>query len=200
MSRTALPTVFDPVQKTLHWTIAFCILALLFLGWMMTGDPALSEATRRSFYGLHKSLGLTVLLLAVLRIAWRVTHRVPALPGGLRPWEIWLAGAVWQLFYVLLVLQPLVGWMLYSLSPHKSLFFGLFPIPDLFSMPQVADVAGWREVLEGLHGFFGAAFAALIVLHVGAALKHHFVLRDAVLLRMAPAFLAPVLRLLRGER
>jgi cytochrome b561 len=90
--------------------------------------------------------------------------------------------------------------MLYSLSPHKSLFFGLFPIPDLFSMPQVADVAGWREVLEGLHGFFGAAFAALIVLHVGAALKHHFVLRDAVLLRMAPAFLAPVLRLLRGER
>ena len=143
---------------------------------------------------------MTVLLLTLLRIAWRVTHRVPALPGGLRPWEIWLAGAVWRLFYVLLVLQPLVGWMLYSLSQHKSLFFGLFPIPDLFFMPQVADAAGWKDILEGVHGFFAAAFAALIVLHVGAALKHHFVLRDAVLLRMAPNFLAPVLRLLRGER
>jgi len=196
----ARPHVYNPGLKTIHWTTVVVVLALLAVGGAMTSGLALSGPTRGALYGLHKSLGLFVLFLTLFRLYWRSSSQTPALPGGLRPWEIRLAGYVHKLFYVLLLLQPLVGWMLYSASPRKSLFFGLFRIPDLPFRPDWANSPSVIENLEDVHTTLAVILTVAIVLHVGAALKHHFVIRDDVLLRMSPAALGPLLRRLRGER
>ncbi|WP_300154413.1 cytochrome b/b6 domain-containing protein [Solidesulfovibrio sp.] len=183
-------TGYDPVWKAMHWLTVAVVLALFLLGGTMSrGTPFLVM--------WHESLGIFVLLLTLARLLWRATHVPPPLPGGLRPWEAFAAVAVHKLFYVFLVLQPLIGWGLYSLSSNTTLFFGLFPIPKL-PLGELAGQAA-RGVLAGAHGAGAASLAILFVLHAGAALKHHFVLRDNVLLRMAPDALAGALRKLRGE-
>jgi cytochrome b561 len=183
-------TGYDPVWKTVHWLTVATVLALFLLGGIMSrGTPVLIM--------WHESLGIFVLMLTLARLLWRTTHVPPPLPGGLRPWEAVAAVAVHKLFYVFLILQPLIGWSLYSLSPRATLFFGLFPIPKL----PLGELAGQatRGVLAGAHGAGAAILAILFVLHAGAALKHHFVLRDHVLLRMAPDALGEMLRRLRRE-
>lgn len=200
MPASVVSAGYPPLLKTIHWLTALVIIALLGIGWTMTGDLPLGGLSRGMLFSLHKSLGVLVLALTLLRLAWRVGHQPPPLPPGLKPWELRLVGLVHRTFYVLLLVQPLVGWAMYTMSPGKSRFFGLFRIPDLPFVPGFPHGGGAGEVLEGIHGFVAAVFAVLIVLHVGAALKHHFVVRDDVLLRMAPNVLAPVLRALRGER
>lgn len=190
---------YTTVMKAVHWTTAATIIALLLIGWSMTGLP-LPPAMRGELYALHKSLGVFVLVLTLFRMLWRLGHPSPPLPPTLRPWEIAAVHAVHRLFYLLLLVQPLVGWALYSLAPYKSLFFGLFMIPDLPFVPHPTDPARWLGALEGAHGFLAGVFAVLVLVHVGAALKHHFVARDDVLLRMTPTGLAAALRRLRGER
>ena len=180
---------YDAVWKTIHWLTVAIVLALFVLGGLMSRQTP-------SLVMWHESLGICVLLLTLARLAWRFGHTPPPLPGGLRPWEAFAAVAVHRLFYVCLLLQPLVGWSLYSLSPAPRLFFGLFPIPRL---PLGGLAGGAREVLAGAHGAVAALLALLFLLHVGAAMKHHLVLRDHVLLRMAPAWLAPLLDRLRGN-
>jgi len=199
MSHSAIPDAYSGVMKTIHWTTAAVIIALLLIGWTMTGVEALPGPTRGALYGLHKSLGVLVLLLTLFRLPWRLAHRTPELPPTLRPWEIRLVGLVHRLFYVLLMAQPVVGWMLYSISTHKSLFFGLFRIPDLPFLARFAGNAAVVDALEGLHGTLAALLAVLIGLHVAAAVKHHFLARDDVLLHMTPALFAPLLRRLRGQ-
>jgi len=200
MLQLGRPHVYGPVLKTLHWTTVAIVLALLVIGPVMTSDLAMSSQTRAGLYGLHKSLGICILFLTLLRLSWRGSHRVPALPPGLRPWEIRLVGVIHKLFYVLLLLQPLSGWAMYSVEPNKSLFFGMFRIPDLPFLTAWANSETVIEALEGVHTTLAAILTVAIVLHVGAALKHHFVIRDDVLLRMSPSVLGPLLRRLRGER
>lgn len=183
-------TGYDPVWKTIHWLTVAVILALFVLGGTMSRNTP-------HLVMWHESLGLCLLLLTLARLVWRFGHAAPPLPGGLRPWEAFAAVAVHRLFYVCLLLQPLIGWSLYSLSPVPRAFFGLFPIPKL-PWGGLAG-AGARELLAGAHGAVAALLALLFFLHAGAAVKHHFVLRDDVLLRMAPAGLAPLLTRLRGR-
>lgn len=199
MPRPEPPQAYTPVMKTVHWTTVVLVAALFLLGWSMSDLPG-SDPVRAGLFRWHKSLGLCVLALTVFRFGWRRGHPGPALPPGLRSWEIRLVQLVHGLLYAMLIVQPLTGWTLHSLVPNTTRFFGLFPIPAL---PMPAGLVGNPNaiaVVSDMHSAGAGFFAVLIVLHVGAALKHHFVVRDAVLLRMAPEGLGPWLRRLRGER
>ena len=191
MSETAVPTVYDPVWKSLHWLTVALVVAELGIGWTMSG-PRL--------FSWHASLGVTILGVTLVRFFWRVTHVEPPVPPTLRPWEVLVLTLVQVFFYVFLFAQPLLGWALYSLSPRYTLFFGLAALPKLPVLSGMHDAALLRDVLEGAHGTVAALLAGVIVLHAGAAGKHHFVIRDDVLLRMAPAGFAFFLDKLRGKR
>lgn len=190
MAATGIPMVYDPVWKTFHWLTVLLVVALLAIGWTMSG-PVL--------FMWHASLGVTLLAVMLARFFWRATHPVPPVPAALRPWEIKVLVIVQVLFYVLLLAQPLLGWALYSLAPSTTRFFGLTTLPRLPFFSGPATSTGVRALLEGAHATIATLLAGLVVLHAGAAMKHHFVIRDDVLLRMAPRSLGPFLSRLRGQ-
>jgi cytochrome b561 len=170
----------------LHWTIALLILIQLCLGWYMNEvlqDHSPAQAQIRT---LHISLGLSILLLVLVRIGVRLAHRPPPLPRGMAPWERVLARSSHILFYLLLLILPLTGWTLVSLGSSPIKFWGL-PWPHL---PGVGVVFGSpapkavRHALSHLH-VYTLIWVVLITLalHVIGALRHQFD-RNAVLWRM----------------
>ena len=166
-----------------HWIIAALVSVNLAIG-------LLHESLLDGIAGaipLHKSIGLTVLVLTVGRVAWRLAHRPPPLPPAMAAWERRAAQATHIAFYALLLLMPLSGWAMGSAgreARYPTRWFGLIGVPHL---PVSAGMAGGAD---GAHLVLGYTMAALVLLHVGAALRHHFVQRDAVLARMLPG-LAP---------
>lgn len=195
---TALINRYDKVAKTLHWLIALSILFMLGLGWIM--DDLVGPQKFRAFQ-LHKSIGITILLLSLLRLAWRITHRFPTLPDTMTIWEKWAAHAAHIGFYCLMIGMPLTGWILVSTSSQDipTILYGFIPWPHL---PFLSGLENKKEIhhLSGnAHGLFAYTMAGLIILHAGAAWKHHLVNRDDILLRMAPGFLAPLLNSLRRK-
>lgn len=180
MTRTALVRTdrYSWGAIWLHWSIAALVLVNLTLG--LFHDSLLDGV--KWVIPIHRSIGLTVLVLTLARIAWRLTHRPPPLPVAMARWERLAATTVHWAFYVLLLALPISGWILSSnpARPHPMSWFGLFPIPPL-------PISGAAVKLgHNAHGLLGYAMAALVVVHVAAALRHHFILRDAVLARMAP--------------
>lgn len=165
----------------LHWIIAITIIGLLVMGHLMQQEWM---PNRSSLYGLHKSFGILILVLTVFRIVWRLTHRPPALPDSVPNWQVLASRAVHIGFYVLLIAMPLLGWAMSSASTRAPQveIFGLFPIPDL----PVDQGPGASRQWAQLHGIGAKLMIALLVLHIGAALKHHVVDRDGVLARMWP--------------
>lgn len=162
-----------------HWIIAALVLVNLAIG-------LLHESLLDGVAGampLHKSIGLSVLALTLARIGWRLTHRPPPLPVDLPVWERVVARTSHVAFYALLLVLPLSGWAMGSAgrgARYPTQWFGLFDVPHL---PVSAQTAGLGD---GAHTVLGYTMAALVVLHVAAALRHHFVLRNAVLGRMLP--------------
>lgn len=163
-------------------------------------DSPSFQAQAVDAFQLHKSLGLTVLLLSLLRLAWRFLYPPPPLPPQMAPWETALAAVTHWLFYGLMIAMPLSGWLYVSLqwrgdAPFNipTLWFGLFEVPHLFGL-SAADSA-LREQAAALafsvHGAMALGLVLLLALHVGAALKHHLVDRDGVLARMLPWLAAP---------
>ncbi|HEU4962110.1 MAG TPA: cytochrome b [Sphingomonas sp.] len=163
-----------------HWVIAALVVFNIVVGLFHEGVPAL-----RALMGAHKAVGITVLVLTLGRIGWRLAHRPPPLPAHLAAWETAAARLVRALFYVLLLAMPLSGWIMVSASTHPRplSWFGLFDIP-LLGVSHAADSPAGTT-----HAVLGYLFAALVVLHVAAALRHHFVLRDTVLGRVIPRLL-----------
>jgi cytochrome b561 len=168
---------YTSVAITLHWTIAVLIIANLAIG-------LLHESLLKGTIPLHKSIGMLVLLLSIVRFVWRLMHRPPPLPATVKRWETGLAHAVHWLLYVLMILIPLSGWVFTSASPKRYPlnFFGLFPLP-MFPVEQ--DKALSHSVAER-HEQLAWIMIALLVLHIGAALKHRFLDRDRTLDRMMP--------------
>ncbi len=165
----------------LHWAIALLIFGLFPLGLYMS-SLALS-ILKIKLFAWHKWFGLTVLLLAVLRLGWRVGHRPPPLPDSIPRWQQGIAGALHALLYLLIFAIPLSGWALSSAAGVQVVWWGVLPLPEL--LPKDAALAhALREVHESLNFLM----AALVAMHVGAALKHQFVDRDGVLQRMLPIF------------
>lgn len=175
-------TRYSAVAIVLHWLIALAIVTLVVIGIVMTGLPD-TELTRKfTLYQWHKSLGITVLLLSLLRLAWRLTHRPPPLPDTLKPWERLAARATHIGFYVLIIVIPLLGWAMVSASPYNipTVLYGEIPWPHL-PVPKSAF-----EAFKAGHVWLAFGAVALLVLHVAAALKHHYILKDDVLARMLP--------------
>ncbi|NEU14285.1 cytochrome b [Methylobacterium sp. BTF04] len=182
---------YTVVAIVLHWASALGVLALIGMGLAMT-QLDLAPLRRFQFYQWHKSVGITVLLLTLLRLAWRLLHPAPPLPDAMPPAERRAAGAAHGLLYLLLLGMPLTGWALVSASPFNipTVLYGLVPWPHMPVVSDLADKAGAEAILKAVHDYGAFALIALLALHVGAALRHHLILRDATLRRMLP--LAPV--------
>jgi cytochrome b561 len=178
---------YNTVSMTLHWLIAIAIILLLVMGKVMMeiprGDPA-----KFTIMQLHKSLGLTVLVLTLVRIYWRLTSVVPSLPSTMKPWERWAAHGTHFVFYFMMIAIPLTGWAIASTSSSgvPTLWFDLFEVPNLPGLQGVEDQHDLHEQAEEAHELLGNLTILLLFLHIGAALKHHFWDRDDVLKRMLP--------------
>lgn len=172
------------VAKSLHWILALLLAGQWGLGFWMSRLPETELLLRFELYQLHKSLGLTLLLLVLARVAWRNAGPVPGWPAGMPRWERRAAQASHVLLYVLMLALPLTGFLMVSTSPLglPTRFWGLFTVPH----PLGADAA-LEKVFGSIHDWLGWVFLALVLLHVAAALKHHFRDRDRVLVRMLPA-------------
>lgn len=164
----------------LHWLLALLIGGNLALGLYMT-ELAFSMA-RLKFYNWHKWAGAVILTLSAARLVWRLLHRPPPSPP-MPPWQRRAARVTHALLYTLFFAVPLAGWAYSSASGFPLLVFGVLPLPDWVGVDrQLADV------LKPLHKWLALSLAALVLVHVAAALKHHLVDRDGLLKRMRPAF------------
>lgn len=181
---------YTRVAILLHWLIALFIVTLLALGLTMEDLPI---DIRRQAYQFHKSLGLTVLVLTFVRIFWRLTHKAPALPDGMKPWEKFAAHAVHFGLYFIMLALPLSGWAMVSSSSrgYATEFFGLFDWPHISFLTTLENKKEVSHSFGEAHEVLANITIALLVLHVGAALKHHIINRDGVLVRMLP-FLKPL--------
>jgi cytochrome b561 len=184
----ALRDRYSHVAIALHWTIAALLLSNIGVAWYFN---SLHGMARLSPIALHQSLGLTVLVLSVARLVWRLVNPPPTLPDHLKGWERWLSTLVHWGFYVIMIGLPLTGWAMRSASPlHHILPIKLFfiPWPAIGPLANMApDQAKSAEHLfEAAHGLLGKLAYGLIALHVAAALKHQFISRDDVVARMIP--------------
>lgn len=179
---------YSAVAIGLHWASALGVLALIGMGLTMT-HAALAPLRQFELYQWHKSVGITVLALTLLRVLWRLTHRPPPHPVGMPAHERAAASAAHGLLYLLLVGLPLTGWALVSLSPFNipTVLYGLVPWPHLPLAALVPDPTAAEGYLKRVHASGAWLLTALLVLHVAAALRHHLILRDDVLSRMLPA-------------
>lgn len=181
------PTRYTLVAILLHWLIAAAILALLVMGFVMT-DQTPGSHLQFVLYQLHKSVGITVLALSLVRLAWRLSHKPPALPAHMPPAEQLLAHLGHFALYALMIGMPLEGWALVSASVWNipTVLYGVIPLPHLPILSTLADKKPVEDVLKLLHS--AAAWVMIITLvgHVGAALRHHVLIKDDVLTRMLP--------------
>ncbi len=188
---------YNSVAITLHWVIALTLLVNLALGvWMSWAiDSPAFQARAVNTFQWHKSLGLAALVLSLLRLSWRLLTPPPPMPPGMAAWERLLAGLTHWIFYGLMIGLPLSGWLYVSAqwrgdAPFNipTLWFGLFEVPHLFGLSDTSRALRQQvaTVAFNVHGAMALGLVILLVLHVGAALKHHLLVRDGVLVRMLP--------------
>ena len=166
---------YNNVARALHWMIAILILFNLFLGFAHDALPR-----EWKVMPVHKSIGLTVLALTLLRILWRLTHRAPPLPAEMPVWEKGMVHATHFAFHAFMLAMPLTGWIMSSAGNRPLNWFFLFDIPK-FAVSKDDAIVG---VSGEAHEIMGFVWAALIIVHILAALRHHFILKDNVLRRM----------------
>lgn len=181
---------YTSVAIGLHWLIATLALGQIAGGLYMESLPDSASAERFQLIQLHKSFGVTILLLTLARLGWRLTHKAPPLPAAMPGWQKSLARGVHVLFYVLLIGVPLGGWAMVSASPLaetvKTYLFGVVPWPHLPFFDGVEDRRGLTRQIAEMHELGAKAMLALVVLHVGAAMKHWLMDGDGVLESMLP--------------
>ena len=164
---------------SLHWLVALLIFAAFPLGLYMSDLPL--SPYRLRLYSYHKWIGITIFLLAVLRMAWRLARRPPALPDNMAAWEKHAADGMHWLLYALLFIVPTSGWLMSSAKGFQTVWFGVLPLPDLVGRDKVLG-----DLLTELHESFNFLMMGVLLVHAGAAVKHHFIDRDDVLVRMLP--------------
>jgi cytochrome b561 len=172
-------TRYGPLAIAFHWVAAALIIANLGFGFYLVDLPLSPQKLR--YFSYHKWIGVTVFALSAARLLWRLRHAAPALPMTMPAWERRAAAVSHALLYVLFFAAPLSGWLFSSANGFQTVYLGLLPIPDL-----LAKNKEWAEILKNAHHWINYALAAVITVHAAAALKHHFIDRDEVLIRMLP--------------
>lgn len=172
----AIPA-YTVTARTLHWLTASLVLFMLPLGLVIGnnwGGPLQDQ-----LYDLHRSIGALIIPIIVARALYRIGHPPPPLPDDIPPLQQFAAHATHWALYVLLIVQPFVGWIGVSAYPATIKVFGLFELPSIWH----EDRAFSDRVLF-VHSLIGLAIALLVAAHIGAALHHHFVRKDRILARM----------------
>lgn len=201
-SNTALR--YGTVAMTLHWLIAALLIANICIGLYFSdlldtahelarqnsADAAKYQTMALQYVPLHKSIGLTVLLLSVFRLVWRLVNPVPPPPASIPAWMRFGARVSHALLYVLIIGIPLTGWLMISAGAmgHPTSVFGLFgfpPAPGLSGLPR-SVAHPYHEMFESAHVFLAWSAIVLVPIHVLAAIYHHFLRGDDVLRRMLP--------------
>lgn len=167
------------VSKLLHWAVLAMVLAMAYLGLTMGDLP--NGPGKAATYALHKSIGLTLLAVMLLRLAWRLWAGAPAPVAGTPRWQAHVARLTHWGLYALLLAMPLSGWILNSAAGAPLQWFGLVSVPALGGQDE-----GLREIAEEAHELLFWTLVALALVHVAAAVYHHLFARDATLLRMLP--------------
>ena len=163
----------------LHWLSFILILSLAILGLIMT--ELANGPLKIQIYALHKSVGLTVLALTSIRLLWRLFSATPEIIANTPTWQKWIAKLTHGLLYVLLFAMPISGWLYNSAAGFPLKYFGLFKLPKLSGYdPQLKQLAG------DAHETFFYILTLLMLMHAGAALKHHYLDKDNTLTRMLP--------------
>ena len=183
MKTANTPSRYSATAIALHWLLGLVLVGLFVVGLHMT---SLSFSPQRlKLYNWHKWAGVVVLTLSFVRLAWRLTHRPPALPAAVAAamptWQHWAHHGTHGALYALFFAVPLLGWAYSSAAGFPIVLFGVLPLPDF--MPVDKALA---EVIKPFHKYAAYGLAALVLLHVAAALKHQFIDRDGLLTRMLP--------------
>lgn len=163
----------------LHWLITILIFAAFPLGLYMSDLPL--SPLKLQLISYHKWLGVTIFLLAVARLTWRAKHTPPPLPDAMLAWQKIATHAVHYLLFVLIVAIPLSGWLMSSAKGFQTVYFGVLPLPDLIGKNKELG-----DILKEVHELLNYTMLILVMAHVGAALKHHFIDHDGILARMLP--------------
>ncbi|MGB7479173.1 MAG: cytochrome b [Burkholderiaceae bacterium] len=171
---------FTKTAMLLHWLVAALIVAAFMLGTVMVDIPGLTP-TKLKYFSWHKWLGVTALALVAVRLLWRLTHAAPPYPAVMPGWQKGAAHALHGLLYLLMFAIPVSGYF-YSLAAGVPVvYLGVLPLPVLMDpSPE------WKGVLKQVHYALNMTLLAAFALHLGAALKHHFIDKDGVLKRMLP--------------
>lgn len=179
----APPRRYTRTAMLLHWVLGLALIGLFGVGIYMTGLPFSPQ--RLKLYNWHKWAGVTILVLSVLRLLWRVTHRPPALPPAIENtmpgWQKLAHHATHGLLYTLFFAVPLIGWAYSSAAGFPIVFLGLWQLPDF--VPVSKELA---EAIKPWHQYSAFATAGLVLLHIAGALKHQIVDRDGLIARMLP--------------
>jgi cytochrome b561 len=167
------------VAQFLHWLIVALIIVQVILANIAEDLPL--GVKKLAMYARHKSVGITILTLAVIRLLWRWANPTPELPTTLKPYERRLAALTHFGLYLILFAMPLTGWMMSSARGFPVSWFGFFQLPDF-----VPKNDALYNAMKETHDTLALVLYAIVTLHVVAALKHHFLLKDDVLRRMLP--------------
>ncbi len=164
----------------LHWLIAVCVFVQITLGLWMIGIPKSPPGIRAYWYNVHKSTGITLGVLILVRVFWRLAHRAPALPLRLPGWQRIAAKASHLLLYLCMLTMPLTGYLGSSFTKYPILYFGM-------RLPHWGwDAPALKDLCSQIHFVTVIGFMMLIAIHVAAALKHLLIIRDGTFQRMWP--------------
>ncbi len=170
---------WGPVSQSLHWLIVLLITALAIIGLTMTDMS--NGPSKIKIYALHKSLGLTLLVLVALRLAWRVYAGAPRPVAGTPHWQERIASLTHWALYALMFALPLSGWLFNSTAGYPLQYFGLFNLPKLAARNE--ELA---QLSRNLHEYGFWLLLALVLAHAAAAFYHHLFQNDDTLTRMLP--------------
>lgn len=188
---------YNTVAMSLHWLIAALLVTNIGLAWVFNGmplglTPEMHGLAKVAIIQIHKPIGMAILVLSLVRLAWRFISPPPPMPASVTGWERVAAGTVYVLFYVVMIGMPLTGWIMVSASKtiiqYPISFFGLFNWPAISSLTTLPGPQQHQthELFSSIHTYGAWLAYILLILHVGAALRHQLIKRDEVVWRMFP--------------
>jgi cytochrome b561 len=174
-----MTTTYTKTAITFHWLTVFLILSAFPLGVYMHGLAF--SPLKLQLYSYHKWLGVTILMVTLMRLGWRLTHTPPPMPASISLWQQRAAEATHLMIYLMLLSIPVVGWLMSSAKGVSVVYLGLIQLPDLVDKNKELG-----DLLANVHQALNLGLLVLVMMHIAAVLKHHYLEHDAILHRMLP--------------